>query len=122
MRASLEVPDGTTGSPAADKHNPTAVEQNNHIPEPAMPEAQEPAQNGSAEQSQSHAGEGINGDGADKRESLTRGARFPARRTGTAGSLNQNRSSAGSGVLGGRSSLEGERPVGVQLIDKPMDD
>ncbi|KAL8874100.1 MAG: hypothetical protein Q9174_000536 [Haloplaca sp. 1 TL-2023] len=65
----------------------------------------------------------------EKRDSLNRGGggakTFPGRRTGTAGSLG-NRTSAGSmiGTASGttRTSLEGERPVGVQLSDRPMDD
>ena len=65
----------------------------------------------------------------EKRDSLNRGGgggakSFPGRRTGTAGSLG-NRTSAGSLLgtgSGTRTSLEGERPVGVQLSDKPMDD
>lgn len=121
MRASLDVPDGT-GSPALDKQNTTAVEHNNnHLPESAMPEVQDlpmagqGMQNGGAQQSR--AAETVNGNEANKTDSLKR---FQARRTGTAGSL--NRSSAGSGGMGTRSSLEGERPVGVQLSDAPIDD
>ncbi|KAL9006981.1 MAG: hypothetical protein Q9188_000269 [Gyalolechia gomerana] len=114
VRASLEVPDGT-GSPVVERQNLTAAESNNHIPESAMPEAQEQIrQNGSADQS--HATEHESG----KRDSLTRGSKLPARRTGTAGSL--NRSSGGLGGAGARTSLDGERPIGVQLSDAPMDD
>lgn len=116
VRASLEVPDGT-GSPAAEKQNPGAVEHNNHIPESAMPEARDLPHNGNTEKPQPHAGEAVNGDGVDKRDSLNRGSRFPARKTGTVGSLNRS-----SGGLGARASVEGERPVGVQLSDRPMDD
>ncbi|KAL8764048.1 MAG: hypothetical protein Q9184_000336 [Pyrenodesmia sp. 2 TL-2023] len=116
VRASLEVPDGT-GSPTAEKQNPGAVEHNNHIPESAMPEAQDLVHNGNAEKPQPHAGEAVNGDGVDKRDPLNRSSKFPARKTGMVGSL--NRSSGGMGV---RVSVEGERPVGVQLSDRPMDD
>ena len=118
VRASLEVPDGT-GSPVVDKSNMTATEHNNHIPESAMPEAQDQVQrNGNLEHP--HAEEKATENEAEKRDSLNRGSRFPTRRTGTAGSL--NRSSGGSGGAGTTSNLEGERPVGVQLSDAPMDD
>lgn len=66
---------------------------------------------------------------AEKRESLGRNSRFPARKTGTAGSLsrsagvdksslgNSDRNSLDSGALPGV-----EERHGVQLSDKPMDD
>lgn len=108
-----------------EKQNDHAVEHNNYIPESAVPaaghDAQEPRSsqmpNGHSVGEQSH---GAEGNMPEKRDSRSR---FPARRTGTAGSLT-NRSSAGSGVLGigAKTSLEGERPVGVQLSDKPYDD
>lgn len=125
VRASLGVPDGA-GSPASEKQNALAAEHNNHIPESAMPEAPLESstagqlQNGSANKAQAHAADESKGPEPEKRDSINRGSRFPARKTGTVGSL--NRSSVGSGVLGTRSSLEGERPVGVQLSDAPMDD
>ncbi|KAL8852407.1 MAG: hypothetical protein Q9221_002713 [Calogaya cf. arnoldii] len=121
-RASLGVPDGAGSSPMVEKQNNHAVEHNNYIPESAVPavgnEAQEPPSsqlpNGHGAGEQSHGGEG---NVPEKRDSRSR---FPARRTGTAGSLT-NRSSAGLGT-GAKTSLEGERPVGVQLSDKPYDD
>ncbi|KAL9603379.1 MAG: hypothetical protein Q9219_001241 [cf. Caloplaca sp. 3 TL-2023] len=119
VRASLEVPD-KIGSPAAEKQNPLAAEQNNHIPESAIPEPQDQIhQNGSMDP-QSHVAD----DGAGRPGSLNRGSRFSARGTGTATGTagNFNRSSAGTGAFGGRTSLESERPVGVQLSDAPMDD
>lgn len=105
-----------------------AAEHNNHIPESAMPEAPRESstagqmQNGSANkaQTQAHAADEPKGPEPEKKDSINRGSKFPSRRTATAGSL--NRSSAGSTILGTRSSLEGERPVGVQLSDAPMDD
>ncbi|KAI4089190.1 MAG: hypothetical protein LQ344_005570 [Seirophora lacunosa] len=126
-RASLGVPDGA-GSPASEKQNVVAAEHNNHIPESAMPEAPRESstagqmQNGSANkaQTQAHAADEPKGPEPEKKDSINRGSKFPSRRTATAGSL--NRSSAGSTILGTRSSLEGERPVGVQLSDAPMDD
>ncbi|KAI4244492.1 MAG: hypothetical protein L6R40_002959 [Gallowayella cf. fulva] len=124
-RGSLEVPDGVASSPVVERQNNHAVEHNNYIPESAAApaagvESQDSSQtpmmqNGTPGGEQSRGGEG---NVPEKRDSRSR---FPARRTGTAGSLT-NRSSAGSGVLGAGTSLEGERPVGVQLSDKPMDD
>ncbi|KAL8836553.1 MAG: hypothetical protein Q9170_002873 [Blastenia crenularia] len=111
VRASLEVPEGT-GLPVVEKSNSTAAEHNNHLPESAMPEPQDQVlQNGTADAPH------LVDDEVGKRDSLNRGARFPTRRTGTAGSLNRS-----SGGVGARASLEGERPVGVQLSDAPMDD
>ncbi|KAL8768110.1 MAG: hypothetical protein Q9209_005573 [Squamulea sp. 1 TL-2023] len=121
-RASLGVPDGTGPSSVVEKQNNDVVEHNNYIPEPAppsaVPEPQDPSgsqmPNGHSVTELSH------GEEPEKRDSRSR---FPARRTGAAGSL-ANRNSAGSGVLstGAKTSLDGERPVGVQLSDKPMDD
>ncbi|KAL8641658.1 MAG: hypothetical protein Q9228_001560 [Teloschistes exilis] len=136
-RTGLEVPDGTTGSPAtggADKQNVVAVEHNQHAPpsessqvtSDTQSNAQQEQSNGTSDPS-SHAPPPTADGGApqlsEKRDSLNRGSKFPSRRTGTAGSLG-NRSSAGSalGAGGGRVSLEGERPMGVQLSDRPMDD
>lgn len=135
-RTGLEVPDGTTGSPATggtDKQNAGAVEQNHYMPSESSQLAsvnqshtQQEQSNGSPDPS-SHTPAPMADSGAsqqpEKRDSLNRGSKFPARKTGTAGSLG-NRSSAGSamGAGGGRVSLEGERPVGVQLSDRPMDD
>lgn len=115
VRASLEVPDGT-GSPVVEKQNSTAAESNNHIPESAVPEPpqEQIRQNGSADQSRAIEDE------SGKRDSMSRGSRLPGRRSGTAGVL--NRSTGGPGGAGTRTSLEGERPVGVQLSDAPMDD
>ncbi|KAL8781138.1 MAG: hypothetical protein Q9213_006138 [Squamulea squamosa] len=121
-RASLGVPDGMGSSEMVGKQKNNGVEHNNYIPESAasaaVPESREPSSsqmpNGHSVSELSHEGE------PEKRDSRSR---FPARRTGTAGSLT-NRNSAGSGVLntGAKTSLDGERPVGVQLSDKPMDD
>ncbi|KAL8938882.1 MAG: hypothetical protein Q9211_002999 [Gyalolechia sp. 1 TL-2023] len=114
VRASLEVPDGT-GSPVVEKQNAPAAEHNNHIPESAMPDAQgQIRQNGTADQSRAAEDE------SGKRDSLSRASKLPARRTGTAGSL--NRSSGRPGGAATRTSLDGERLVGVQLSDAPMDD
>ncbi|KAL8811426.1 MAG: hypothetical protein Q9200_001805 [Gallowayella weberi] len=133
----LEVPDGVGSSPAIEKQNNHAVEHNNYIPESAaaaaaatVPEPQESSanqtvHNGTAGSEPSQGGGGGESNNTappvEKRDSRSR---LPARRTGTAGSLT-NRSSAGSGILGASgmtTSLEGERPAGVQLSDKPMDD
>ncbi len=66
---------------------------------------------------------------SEKRDSLGRNSRFPARKTGTAGSLSRSggvdRNSLGNG---NRNSLDSESAVasgehyGVQLSDKAMDD
>ncbi|KAI4230093.1 MAG: hypothetical protein L6R36_000350 [Xanthoria steineri] len=123
-RASLVVPDGAGPSPVVEKQNNHAVEQNNYIPESAVPAAgheapesgSSPMPNGHGVGEQSHRGEA---NASEKRDSKSK---FPARRTGAAGSL--NRSAGGSGVQGtaAKTSLEGERPVGVQLSDNPIDD
>lgn len=123
-RASLGVPDGAGPSPVVEKQNNHAVEHNNYIPESAVPAAgheapesgSSPMPNGHGVAEQSHGGEANT---PEKRDSKSK---FPARRTGAAGSL--NRSAAGSGVqgTGAKTSLEGERPVGVQLSDNPIDD
>ncbi len=89
VRASLEVPNGT-GSTAPEKDNAAAVEHNNHTPEAAMPEPPDLMHNGNTEQSQPRGGEVVNGDGVDKRDSLTRTSKFLARKTGTTGSLDRS--------------------------------
>ncbi|KAL8900335.1 MAG: hypothetical protein Q9192_001112 [Flavoplaca navasiana] len=121
-RASLGIPDGAGSSPVVEKQNNHAVEHNNYIPESVVSaagrQAQEPPNsqmaNGHDVGEQSH---GEEGNMPEKRDSRSR---FPARRTGTAGSLT-NRTSGPPGTAT-RTSLEGERPVGVQLTDKPYDD
>ncbi|KAL8954072.1 MAG: hypothetical protein Q9222_000129 [Ikaeria aurantiellina] len=126
VRASLEVPDGVAASSSPGVDNRAAVEHNGGIPESGSQQQSQPTnsqqiQNGSSSEPSSH--HAADGDTApEKRDSLNRGSRFPARKPpGTAaGAL--NRSSAGSGGMGARTSLEGERPVGVQLSDAPMDD
>lgn len=105
-----------------EKQNNQAVEHNNYIPESAVSAAGREAQeapntqmtNGHGLGEQFHEGEA---NMPEKRDSRSR---FPARRTGTAGSLT-NKASGPLGT-GARTSLEGERPVGVQLTDKPYDD
>ncbi|KAL8675318.1 MAG: hypothetical protein Q9168_000275 [Polycauliona sp. 1 TL-2023] len=126
-RASLGIPEGAASSPVTEKQNSHAVEHNNHLPESSFPvarhEAQEPSESqmpnghGIAIGQQSNGGEG---NVPEKRDSRSR---FSGRRTGTAGSLT-NRTSANSGTVGTgpKSSIEGERPIGVQLSDKPYDD
>ncbi|KAL8713502.1 MAG: hypothetical protein Q9220_002364 [cf. Caloplaca sp. 1 TL-2023] len=131
VRASLGVPDSaaaaslsSTSSPMVD--NKAAAEHNDTISEPAASASQPPpingqqVQNGSSSSDPSHHAT-TDGDVAhEKRDSMnSRGARFPARKP--PGAV-VNRSSAGSGGMGARMSLEGERPVGVQLSDAPMDD
>ena len=120
VRASLEVPDGI-GSPVTEKQNSKAVDYNNHILENAVLQSQElpVSQERTKNDNTAPLIESANGTGPEKKDSLSRGSRFPTRKTANTGNL--NRSSVGSGG-GTRASLEGDKPVGVQLSDKPMDD
>lgn len=123
LRASLEVPASQAGSPVVEKHiAPSAIinshinnntTHRNSIPEnDILPDPQPPAVQdegfihsvivGGTEVT------GLNGGFSGNRDSLTRKARYPARKNAAA-----------------RSSITGEegtRPMGVQLVDKPMDD
>ena len=116
VRQSREVPNRLDNSPVLDKHSVqhSALHHNNI--KPAIPE-NGPAQRESGTNnlhngdtpdvtSPSEWPERANGGFAEKRDSLTRGTRVPLRKGLSRGSL--------SGEVG--------RPVGVQLVDKPMDD
>lgn len=117
VRQSLEVPNSQDSSPILDKHSaPHSTLHHNNI-KPAIPE-NGPAQheigtsslnNGDAADdvaSPSEWPERTNGGLPEKRDSLSRGTRIPLRKGLSRGSL--------SGEVG--------RPVGVQLVDRPMDD
>ena len=123
-RTSLGIPDGAGSSPVVEKQNNHAAEHNNYMPESTAPAAVHEAPEPSSSQmpNENSIAEPSYGGGnvPEKRESRSK---FPARRTGTAGSLTNSRTAGSGGIgTGTRTSLEGDRPVGVQLSDKPYDD
>lgn len=117
VRQSLEVPNSQDNSPIVEKHSaPYSTLHHNNI-KPAIPEdglaQDEPGMNslhnGDVNDDVANAPEWperTNGGFAEKRDSLSRGTRVPPRK----------------GL--GRGSLSGEvgRSIGVQLVDRPMDD
>lgn len=114
VRASLEVPASQASSPVVEKHsNALSNSHNNSTNRNSIPEHDtswdEPGvrqNDGGAQNVASAQDAGVNGTFPEKRDSLTRSTRYPARKNVTRGSLSED-----SG-----------RPVGVQLSDKPMDD
>ena len=129
VRASLDVPGSGEDSPVVEKHHLLANDKYSIAPDKPVPVTEEPISlpNGAAELPS----EAVNGDSAERRGSL--GMRFPAARRPGVGLARQGkrdsvgstrslkRESAGTGSLNG-SAEEGERLVGVQLSDRPMDD
>lgn len=136
MRASLEVPGDEGSSPVVERQS----RQNNisklinNIDGTSNPIADISAvSNYDANSASTHASSSEDPSStatiSETRESLGRSNRFPARKTGPAGSSSRSgggeRSSLGNG---NRNSLDSESVVengeryGVQLSDKPMDD
>jgi hypothetical protein len=128
-RGSLEVPDGKEASPVVEKHSTPLnnVQNNPHmIPEDHPTSMTEDAHTSNGVSDPAAASEATNGTPAsnEKRDSIGRRTVFPARKA--AGSLSSGRLSggpvAGMGKRGSLGEEGGERPVGVQLSDRPMDD
>lgn len=114
VRSSLEVPD-SKAAPAAERGSSAAAGEYRDPPsEPPATQVPEPAS------VQEHE-ETANGTAPQKTGSLGRGSRFAQTKMTAKG---PNRDSVESGGSGGgkKTSLEEDRPVGVQLTDKPMDD
>ena len=142
VRASLEVPDSKDASPIVEKHSTSLsnVQNNPHvIPEDhsttvatttttASMNEDALARNGFADPAAATptSSEIINGSATsnEKRDSIGRRTVFPARKT--AGSLSSSRLPggpvAGMGKRGSLGEDSVERPIGVQLSDRPMDD
>ncbi|KAL9612862.1 MAG: hypothetical protein Q9167_002546 [Letrouitia subvulpina] len=124
VRSSLEVPDGKAAQ-ATDRGSSSATATEYHDPSSEPPATQAPE----SAAVQEHGGfvdhgslqETANGTGPQKSGSLGRGSRFAQTKISAKG---PNRDSVESGGSGGgkKTSLEEDRPVGVQLTDKPMDD
>lgn len=123
LRASLEVPASQAASPIVEKHvapsaiinshinnNTThrnSIPENDNLPDPQPAATQDEGFIHGVSVSGTEV-TGLNGGFSGNRDSLTRKARYPARKNAVA-----------------RGSITGEestRPVGVQLVDKPMDD
>ena len=131
-RGNLEVPDSKEGSPLVEKHSTPLnnVQNNPHmIPEEhstVTAIVNEDAHTSNGVSDPIAAFEVTNGSSTsnEKRDSIGRRTVFPARKA--AGSLSSSRLSGGPVVgMGKRESLGedvGDRPVGVQLSDRPMDD
>ncbi len=116
----MDVPAGQAGSPVVEKHSAPAI-NNSHInssttnrksiPENDILHDPQPAANhdeGGSHTAAMSPGVGVKGGFAENRESLTRKSRYPARKN-----------AAARGSIAGE---DGVRPMGVQLVDKPMDD
>lgn len=136
VRASLEVPGDEGSSPVVERQprqnnvsnlinsiNGTSKSSADNSSDPGYDANSAPTHISSLEDPSSTA------TFSEKRDSLGRNSRFPARKTGTAGSL--SRSDAGdrsSLANGNRNSVDSESAIengeryGVQLSDKPMDD
>jgi hypothetical protein len=117
IRQSLEVPSSQDSSPIVEKHSAPYSTLNQSIIKPAIPEngvAQDELgmnslNNGDHTDDVGNVPEwpeGINGGFAAKRDSLSRSTRVAPRK------------GLGKGSLSGESG----RPLGVQLVDRPMDD
>ena len=129
IRESLDVPGNGEDPPVVEKHHLLANDKYSIGPEKPVPVSEEPTSlpNGAAELPLDVA----NGESGERRGSL--GMRFPAGRRPGVGLARQGkrdsvgsmrslkRESAGTGNLNGGGE-EGERLVGVQLSDRPMDD
>lgn len=123
VRSSLEVPDGKAAQATDRGSSAAAADYRDPSSEPPATQTPESAS------VQEHGGfvehgalqETANGAGPQKTGSLGRGSRFAQTKMAAKG---PNRDSVGSGGSGGgkKTSLEEDRPVGVQLTDKPMDD
>lgn len=123
VRASLEVPVSQAGSPVVEKHMAPSAVINSHVntnmahrnsipendilPDPQLAAAQDEGFIHGASLSGIEV-KGLHGGFSGNRDSLTRKVRYPARKN-----------AAARGSITGE---EGTRPVGVQLVDKPMDD
>lgn len=132
LRQSLEVPGSQDALPAVEKHADNTDGNNKYhhndlngplVHEKSLPS--DPTANGTSE----HAvpASNTNPDGGDAtlgRAIAATPGRFPPRK-GTAGSSSMTRHSLKKESLGEmhvRASEDSERPVGVQLTDRPMDD
>lgn len=123
VRASLEVPAGQAGSPVVEKHIAPSAIINSHINNNTTHRNSIPENDILADPQTAAAQDegfihgvsvsgtevtGLNGGFSGNRDSLTRKARYPARKN--------------AATRGSTTGEEGTRPVGVQLVDKPMDD
>lgn len=116
VRASLEVPASQASSPVVEKHSaPLSNSHVNSTNRNSIPEndvlQDEPLashhDDGGTHKATGAPDGGMNGGFAENRESSTRPTRYPARKNVARGSPGDE---------------GGSRPMGVQLIDKPMDD
>ena len=131
LRQSLGVPGSQDASPVVDKHADSTNNNNgkgNELNDPVVSEKplpSDPAANGTSE----HAipASNPNPDGSDatfSRSTAAAPGRFPPRK-GAAGSATLARHSLkreNVGEMQTRADEDSERPVGVQLSDRPMDD
>ena len=117
VRSSLDVPDAT--SPPINhtsQSNNAAVSSNSNAT--AIPERTQDFETSQPEPSETTNGTtGI----PEKKDSLSRSSRFPARKHMNTNSLSRTAPARGPGDRSSLASMEGEK-VGVQLVDRPMDD